>query len=175
MLQEVKPACIPKNSPGEIWMLSTALPCLASRSKNKATGHMSLVLADCWNNLCETSTSSLPGEGQPKSELICGYNTISHPGGWAHCKLCYIISLRMTGGEIWAPVVLFHWYHLIAQVGPRQPTCLSCPALRLHIGAIRMWALYIGQVHVSETVSGALSSPGLPSSMRQSLSHSIHH
>ena len=40
------------------------------------------------------------------------YNTISHPGSWARCKLCYIISLRVTGGEIWAPVVLFHWYHL---------------------------------------------------------------
>ena len=37
-------------------------PLSGKQGKNKATRHMSLVLADCWNNLCETSTLSFARE-----------------------------------------------------------------------------------------------------------------
>lgn len=98
---------------GDVQIPSTALPCLASRARIRPL----LAHATCLSLLLESLVWNqhfplYQAEGQPKSELICGHDTISHPGGWAHCKLCYIISLRMTGGEIWAPVVLFHWYRL---------------------------------------------------------------
>lgn len=71
---------------------------------------------------------------------------------------------------------LFFSTGIVWRVAPKSGTPAYVPLLqqRLHIGAIRMWALYIGQVHVSETVPRARSSPGLLSSTRESLSHSIH-
>lgn len=118
-----------------------ALPSLAWQGNS---WYVPLVLACCWNNFSWNQHFTLcQAEGQPKSELICGHNTISHPGSWAHCKLCYIISLRMTGGKIWAPVVLFHWYRFEGSSEVGHAILHASPADRGSTLAL----LYVGSVH----------------------------
>ena len=138
---------------------------------------MPLVLACCWNNFVRNQHFTFcQAEGQPKSELICGHSTISHSGGWVHCKLCYIILLRITGGEIWAPVVVFHWYRLegISKVGHTNLHASSASKRSI------LELLECGFCTLAKSMSQRLypkhrAAPGPPSSTRETFSHLIHH
>ena len=112
---------------------------------------MPRVLASCWNNLCETST--LPFARQKVSPRV-SWSVDTTP------------SLTQEAGSAVSSAILFRWEWqvgksghqlffstgIVWRVAPKSGTPAYVPLLqqRLHIGAIRMWALYIGQVHVSE-------------------------
>lgn len=137
---------------------------------------MPLVLACWWNNFARNQHFTLcQAEGQPKRELICRHNTISHPGGQTHCKLCYIISLRMTGGKIWAPVVLFHWYHLKGSSKVGHAILRASPVGKRST----LKLLVCGLCTLAKSMSQRLypehrAALGLLRSARESFSYSIH-
>lgn len=171
-----------ENSPGVGWgweYRHWALPSLVWQA-GQEQGHAwrkPLVSAGCWNNWCEISP--LPFARQKVSPRV-SWSADTTPSltqeAWALCKLCYIISLRMTGGEIWAPVVLFHWYRLEGSSKVGHASLRASPAGRGSASELLERGLCTSAKSGAQRLNREHGArPGLRGSARESLSHSSHH